>query len=103
MVTQIELVYAVLIGLLISVAVATYFRKLTLGIGLFGLLAGIGIAWFFADWMTMVMTPMSNSLWYGYDWGLLEILALVQIITMCAMVGMALYNLYKSGGKIVWA
>lgn len=103
MVTQIEIIYAVLIGLLIAIAIATYYGKLNLGIGIIGLLAGIGIAWFFADWMMLVMTPLGNSIWYGYPWTLLSILALIQIITMCAMVGMAFYNLYKSGGRIVWA
>lgn len=101
-VTQIEIIYAMLIGLLLAVAIASYYGKLNMGIGLIGILGGIGVAWLLADYTSLVMTPLANSLWYGYSWGLLEILALLQIITFIVMVGLALYNLYKTKGKVIW-
>ena len=101
--TQIELLYGLPIGILILTAIAMWFKVLNPIVALLSILAGIGVAWLLSPYTALIMTPLANSLWYGYSWGFLEALALMHIVTIFGMVGIAVYNLYRSGGGKSWA
>lgn len=101
-ITQIELLYAIPIGLLIALGIATWLGKLNFGIALIGLLSGIGIAWAFSSYIDVAITPLSNVIWYGYAWSIYAIMVLIHIILAFLMMFVAGYNLYRTGGKAVW-
>ena len=101
--TQIELLYALPIGILVLTAFGMWYRVLNPVIALLSVLTGIAIAWLFAPYTTLIMTPLSNTVWYGYEWTLIEALALTHLATIFTMVGVAVYNLYRSGGGKLWA
>lgn len=101
---QIELLYAISIGIAISILIATYFGKLTIPMAILSFLTfGLGIAWLLAPYTTLIMTPLSNSIWYGYSWGYVEIFALAHIIsTFFWVLPIMFYNFYATGGKTGW-
>lgn len=101
--TSIEILYAIPIGILIAVLIGTFYGKLTLPIGFIGVVLGLVLAWLLAPYIALVMEPLTNSIWYGYEWTLLEIFGLTHIASVFTMAGVGLYNLYRSGGVTFWA
>lgn len=101
---QIELIYALSIGISIAILIATLYGKLTIPIAILSFLTfGLGIAWALAPYTSLVMTPLANSIWYGYSWGWVELFALTQIITTFFWaIPIMLYNFYATGGKTGW-
>jgi hypothetical protein len=100
---QIELLYAIPIGILISVLIATFYGKLSMPIGFIGVMAGIGIAWLLSPYIALIMNPLTNCIWYGYEWTLLTMFGLLHIISVFVIASESLYNLYLSGGIKTWA
>lgn len=101
--TQIELLYAIPIGLLLASAIAIYYNRLNPVIAGIGILGGIGIAWALAPYITLIMIPIHNAIFYGYSWSLLVILGILHIILIFIIVALFLKNLYISKGKRGWA
>jgi len=101
--TTIEISTVIGFSLLILFGLMGYLKKISVGIAFFSGIAGFLIGWIFAPYNQTIIVGISNVIWYGYDWSILAILGMLHIITMFAMVIIAGYNLYRSGGKIVWA
>lgn len=101
--TQIELLYALPIGLIIACAIAIYYNRLNPMIAGIGILGGIVIAWAIAPYTALIMTPIHNAIFYGYSWTLLVYLGLLHIILIFIILGLFLRNLYISKGKRGWA
>ena len=100
--TQIELLIAIPLGILIAVIIAVALDKLNVWIGAIGIIIGLGCAWMLAPVIQLVMIPIHNSLFYGYQWTLLEIFGLLWIITIVIMGGKALINLWLTKGTKLW-
>ena len=67
---------------------------------LMGIVLSIGIAYWVSPMANLIIQPLGNSLWYGYDWGLLSYLAFI-IIAFWIMIGtQSLYYLYMTDGKM---
>lgn len=101
---QIELLYAITIGIAFAVLIGTWYGKLTIPMAIIIFLTvGLGLAWLLAPYTTLIMTPLANSIWYGYAWGWLELMALLHVITSMAWVlPIMVYNLYKTEGLTGW-
>lgn len=100
---NIEISYAILFASIAIIAILTVTRKMSMGIGIVGIALGFAISLILAPYMTMVITPVGQALFYGGDWSLAAILGLTHLASMIVLVGMAAYNLISSGGKIIWA
>jgi hypothetical protein len=100
---MIEISYMILFAVIIIVAILSITRKMSLGIGLAGIGAGLLIAWVMAPYMNIVIGPIGEALFYGGNWTIAAIVGIVHLGTLIAMTGMATYNLMSSGGKIIWA
>lgn len=101
---QIELLYAFSIGLSIAVLIGTLYGKLSIPMAMIIIFViGIGITWVLSPYISLILTPLWNSVWFGYTWGWLEILALAHLITTFWVSGVMLYNLYRSEGVTGWA
>jgi len=98
----IDLIYMIPIIISVIAIFGLYFDKVNWFTGLLGIVAGFGITYYISPYSDLIMTPLSNSLWYGYSWGLFEYLGLIHLITLFVMCFMALYNLYMSNGKKLW-
>jgi len=98
----IDLIYAIPIIVSVIAIFGLYFEKVNWFTALLGIIGGFGIAYYIAPYTSLIMTPLSNSLWYGYDWGMIEYFALAHLITLFIMSIIALYNLYMSNGKKLW-
>ena len=101
--TSIEILYVIPLGILIAVLIASFYGKLNLPIAFIGVISGILLAWLLAPYIALVMGPLTNTIWYGYDWTLLEAIGLLHIISVFSMAGVGLYNLWRSGGVKIWA
>jgi len=101
--TTIEILYLIPISIMIAVIIATIYGKLTLPIGVIGIGIGIMMAFFLAPYTAVVMQPLANTVWFGYQWTMLEVMALLHLISVFAICFVAIYNLYRSGGIKVWA
>lgn len=101
--TTIEILYLIPISIMIAVIIATIYGKLTLPIGVLGIGIGIMMAFFLAPYTALVMQPLANTIWYGYQWTLFEVIAIFHLASIFSIVIVALYNLYRSGGIKVWA
>lgn len=97
-----ELTYGFVIGFSVFVFISAYFQKLRISFALLFILLSIGIAWLIAPFTMLLMTPLSNAIWYGYEWGMYEAFALYHLFTLIAMPIVALFILYKTGGKALW-
>jgi hypothetical protein len=100
--TSIEILYVIPLGIMIAVLIATLYGKLTIPIGIIGIALGIVMAWLLAPYTSLVMSPLANTLWYGYAWTLLEVFAVIHIFSVFWMAGIGVYNLYRSGGITAW-
>lgn len=98
----IEIMYLVPLVVLGIVAFAVYFNQLNWFTGLIGAGTGFAIAYYSADYTNLIITSVSNSIWYGYSWGWIEMLGLVHIITLFIMMAIAINNLWLSNGKKLW-
>lgn len=98
----IDLIYAIPIIISVIAIFGMYFEKLNWFTGFIAIIGGFGIAYYIAPYTTLIMGSLSNSLWYGYSWGLFEYLGLLHLITIAIMSAIALYNLYMSNGKKLW-
>ncbi len=101
--TTIEILYVMTFGLITLFSILAYTKKMSIGIALMSALAGIGIAWSFSPYMAIAITPIINWVIYGYAITWHTIVAVSHLGSLIAMVAIAGYNLYISGGKIVWA
>lgn len=98
----IDLIYALPIIISVIAIFGMYFDKVNWFTGFMGILTGFGITYYISPYTDLIMTSLSNSLWYGYSWGLFEVLGLIHLATIFIMSGIALYNLYMSNGKKLW-
>lgn len=98
----IDLIYAFPIILSIIAILGMYLEKVNWFIALMGIVIGFGLTYYIAPYTAIIMGSLSNSLWYGYSWGLFEYLGLIHLITICIMSAIAIYNLYMSNGKKLW-
>lgn len=101
--TSIEILYAIPIGILIAVLIASFYGKLTLPIAFVGVIFGIILAWLLAPYTSLVMGPLANTIWYGYKWTILEALGLLHLISVFFMASVGVYNLWRSDGVKIWA
>ena len=100
---NIDLIFLIPLVVLIIVAMATYYNVLNMWVAFTGCIMAFAITWMLAPYQELIITPLASSLWFGHTWGLLEMIAIVHIGTIFTMVGIAVYNLYMTGGKKVWA
>ena len=100
---NIELSYMIIFAVMFVIAILSVTRKMSLGIGIMGLLAAFGVGWYLSPYTEIVINPITNAIFYNGDWTLAAILGLTHLITMIIVCIIASYNLLKSGGKIVWA
>ena len=98
----IDLIYTIPIIISVIAILGMYFEKVNWFTAIMGIFIGFGITYYLAPYTTLIMNPLSNSLWYGYDWGLFEYLGLFHLSTLFIMCFIALYNLYMSNGKKLW-
>lgn len=103
MTSPIEITTLLAFAFLFLFGILGYTKKMSFGIAIASGLAGFLIAYIFAPYNQIIINATSNAIWYGYDWTILAIMGLTHIITMFIMVIIAGYNLYVSGGKIIWA
>jgi len=99
----IELAYVILFACITIIGILGVTRKMSIGIAITGIGLGLGISYILAPYMTIVMGPVGEAIFYGGNWTLAAILGLTHLITLIAMVIHASYNLMSSGGKIIWA
>lgn len=100
---NIEISYAILYSIVIITLILTITRKMSMGIGIVGIGLGLGIAYILAPYMSIVIEPLGQALFYGATWTIPAYLGAGHLITLLGLVGMAVYNLLSSGGKIIWA
>jgi len=100
---QIELIYVILFSIITVIGILGATKKMSMGIALIGIGLGLTIAYIFAPYMEIVMSPLTQAIWYGATWGLGAFLAVGHIASLIFLVVVAAYNLMSSGGKIVWA
>ena len=103
MITSIELIYAIIFGVISVIGILTITRKMSIGIGLIGIGLGMAIAYILSPYMDVVMNPITQSIFYGAVWDIPAILGVLHIASLVFMVIVAMYNLMASGGKIIWA
>lgn len=77
-------------------------EKVNWFIALVSIIGAFGIAYYFAPYTELMIVPLKNVLWYGYDWSLLAWLVLGNIFCYIGMGATAMYNLYMSNGKKIW-
>lgn len=98
----IELTYLIPLMILVIVGLAVWFDQLNLFIGFIGSAIAFVVSYYIAPYTDTIITPVSNSIWYGYSWGMVELLGLLDLILIFAMVIVAVNNLYLSKGKKFW-
>jgi len=101
--TTIELMYVISFALISLFGILAYTEKMSVGIALISIGIGIVIAWYFSPYMSIAITPIANWIMYGYDITWHTIVAVGHIVSLLGMVLVAGYNLFASGGKIIWA
>lgn len=99
----IELIYWILFSMIAVITILTSTRKMSLGIGIVGILLGLGIVYVFSPYMNIVIQSVGTAVFYGGAYTLPVMLAIGHIISLMAIVVVAMYNLVASGGKIIWA
>lgn len=100
--TSLDLIYIFPIAVLVASAIATWYGRLNIWIALLSSLTSISIVWLISDYTNLVMSPLSNAIWYGYSWGLIEILGLAHLISLFAMTILAIVNLTETKGATLW-
>lgn len=98
----IELVYLIPLTIMMICAFAVFFNQLNVFFGFVATGISFVVSYIIAPYTDTVITPVSNSIWYGYSWGLIEILGLIDIILIFAMSIIAVNNLWLSKGKKFW-
>lgn len=101
--TTIEILYVISFGLIALFTILAYTRKMSIGIALISILAGLGIAWLFAPYMEIVISPIGNWIIYGFALDWYVIVAIAHLVSLFTLVIIAGSNLFRSGGKIIWA
>lgn len=99
----IDLVYLIPLAIILIVGLAVWLESLNLWVGIMGIMIAFGVSYWIAGYQALVLVPLANSVWYGFSWGLLEYLAIVHLFSLALMVVIAIYNLYMSGGRKLWA
>lgn len=99
----IELGYWLAFFAMIVMTMAAYLEKVSWGILIGGFLGASLIAWGAMEYTAIVMGPVGNALWYGYDWTLGAYLGLIHLISVFVVVASYMLNLAKSDGRIGWA
>lgn len=99
---MIEILYFIPLIVLIIVAFAFWIEKIDWVIGIISIALAFIVAWLLQAYTAVVMTPLGNALWYGYSWGIVEILGLVHLILIFLCTFRAVYNLWVSKGKVIW-
>lgn len=100
---KLEILYIIVFAIITLFTVLAYTRKMSTGIALFSLLTGIGIVWTFNAYMQMMITPLSNVIFFSYEWSYLAFMVLVNVILIILALIVRAYNLTITGGKIGWA
>lgn len=100
---QIELSYMIAITLILLFGILTYTKKMSVGIGLISILGGLGVSYYFAPYTELIIKPLGDSLMYGYALQMYEYVAMFHLFSVMFILVIAMYNLYKSKGKISWA
>ena len=100
---QIELIYLSIFSLITMITILTYTEKMSIGIGLMSIIFGSIICYIFAPYMQMIISPIGNWIIYNYNLSYFVMAGLLHIFSLVFLVGIAIYNLIVSGGKISWA
>lgn len=100
---MLELAYLILFSCIFIIGILGVTRKMSMGIALSGIGAGLIIAWIMAPYMEVVMTPIGQAIFYNGVWTISAILGLAHLVSLIAICILAGYNLMSSGGKITWA
>lgn len=98
----IEIIYIVPFIFSIFALLGIYFKAINWFTAFISICASFGIGYLISPYTQLIIKPISNSLWYGYTWGLLEYIGIIHICTLFIMSFIALYNLYMSNGKKLW-
>lgn len=99
---NIDLIYMIPIVFSVIAIIGMYAEKINWFVGLIGIIGGFGISYYIAPYTDLIMTPLSNVLWFGYNWSLFTGLAMAHLISIFVMSSIAMYNLYMSNGKKLW-
>lgn len=99
----IELGYWLAFFAMIVMVFAAYLEKVSWTILIGGFLGASLIAWGAMEYTALVMGPVGNAIWYGYDWTLGAYLGVMHLATTFILVLSYMMNLAKSDGKIGWA
>ena len=100
---NIELAYWILFSIIGIIAVLTATRKMSFGIGMVMIGLGFIATYFLSAYMSIIINPVGQALFYGANWTIPAILGALHLTTLILIVVMAGYNLLSSGGKIIWA
>lgn len=100
---EIEVVYLAIFTLIGLITILTYTNKMSVGIALLSLIFGIIICIIFAPYMQLIITPIGYVIFYGYTPTNFIIAGIAHLISLFFMLGVSIYNLVVSGGKITWA
>lgn len=98
-----EILYATIFSIISFFILLVYFDKMTGGLALLSIIAGVIIAILFNPYMILVITPIGYAAFYGYSINLYVISCLYYSIAIFIMLVVFIYNFKRSGGKIRWA
>lgn len=93
----------ILIPLIVSILaiLSMTFDKVNWFIATMGIVLSFGIAYYSSEYSSLLIQPLSNCLWYGYDWNWLAYFS-AGIVMMWGFIGIQSgYYLYMSNGKKV--
>lgn len=99
---QFDFIYLIPLSILLITILGVYYQKLNFFIALMGCGIALGITYWIVPYQELVIHSLGSTVWYGYEWGLFEIIAIMHIFTIFTMSGLAIYNLYMTGGKKIW-
>lgn len=100
----IELSYVLAFFVLILVSIAFYLDRLNWFIALVSGAMALFIGYIVSlyGYTDIIVEPLKNSLFYGFEWGYLEIFILANYIMIILMCTLALYYLWITKGRKLW-
>lgn len=99
---MIEILFWIAIGIALANLIAFATGYLSWPIAIIGMVAGLGFAIIIEPFTSLIMNPLGNSLFFGYNWGLFETVVLFFIVSCFWIVGVMTYNQWKTGGIKSW-
>lgn len=101
-----SLIYLIPIIISIIAIIFVFFNRMNKWLAGFSIGGSVIFALLFAPFQSIVITPLVNAIWYGYDWtspSYLPVIALVWLILTITLSIGAIYNAYITNGKSFWA